>query len=391
MPDTKCNILLIGLSYFEGMASSTRVRNLLEPLVEKNCINVNNLIYKKDANGLTNRKGVLNSVNYYVIGSGKSNVFSVIPFIWNGIKFLQKNKSRTLKNILYNYDQPDIRNILFLLYARLIGYKIILDIVEDNRLYVTFPRLVTKIKTKSSVFFLNYCHFFTDGILAISSHLYNRMGKISKGKFPVYFIPITVNLNRFEKRPYQIPENFKIFYGGSFGEKDGLQYLIKAFENVSLQFKNVNLILTGKGSKHNMHLLSQLIDNSQVKERIVFKGYLSSDEYYKTINECDIFCVTRVNSEFANAGFPFKLGEFLATGKCVIATRIEEVSKYLRNNSNALLISPSSIKELGNAIIYLLENPEKITTLGMEGRKTAEHNFDSEKVSNDLFKIFKSL
>ncbi len=387
----KANIILLGVSYFDGMASSTRVRNLLEPLINQDYIKVSNLIYKKDANGLFENKGVISGINYCVIGFRKSNPFSVISFIWKGLRFLKKHKSRTQKNILYNYDNPDLRNIFFILYARLIGYKIILDIIEDNRYYTKFPRLLTRIKIKSSVFFIKYSRFFADGILTISNHLHKQMTKICKGKVPVHLIPITVNLKKFEKKTYLIPESFKIFYGGSFGSKDGLEFLIKAFEKTSLQFKNVNLILTGRGADHDMKPLYNLIENCQAKEKIIFKGYLSIDEYYKLINECDIFCMTRINSDFANAGFPFKLGEFLATGKSVIATSIGEISQYLSNNFNALLINPSSVEELTRALSYLLKNPQQIPVLGAEGRKTAEYYFDSEKVSMSLRSIFENL
>ena len=373
------------------MASSVRVRNLLEPLIKKNYVNVSNLIYEKDANGLPGTKGVLNNINYRVIGFRRSNPFSAIWFIWDGIRFITKNKLSSQKNILYNYDHPDIRNILFLFYGKLIGYKIILDIIEDNRYYTKFPRLLTKIKIKSSIFFIKRSQFFADGILAISDHLYKQMYKVSKGNIPIDFVPITVNLNKFEMRPYQIPKKFKIFYGGSFGEKDGLKYLINAFEKISLQFENSILILTGRGANHDMKPLYKLIDSSCVKEKIMFKGYLADDEYYKLINECDIFCMTRVNSKFANAGFPFKLGEFLATGKSVVATNVGEVSRYLSDNFNALLISPSSVEELVRALAHLLENPEQISVLGKEGRKTAEYYFDSEKISMKLFSIFMSL
>ena len=391
MKDNKYNVVIIGVSYFEGMASSTRVRNLFEPLINKNCITASNIIYQKNSGSLSVKKGILKNVRYRVIGFRKSNPFSAASFILNGAGFLRKQKLRQKKNILYSYDQPDLKNIFFLLYAKLIGYKIVLDIVEDNRYYTIFPRLLTKIKTRSSVFFFNHCRFFANAVINISAHLYDQTKKITRQKVPAYLIPVTVNMKKFEKITYGQLESFKIFYGGSFGKKDGLEYLIKAFENVYEEFKNVTLILTGKGSKDDMNFVLQLIENSTAKEKISFKGYLSSDEYYKLLNECDIFCVTRINSDFAKAGFPFKLGEFLATGKCVIATNLDEISKYLINNFNALLINPSSVEELTNALSYLLNNPEKIKLIGTEGRKTAEEYFDSEKVSQQLFEIFETL
>jgi glycosyltransferase involved in cell wall biosynthesis len=385
----KINVIILGVSYFDGMASSTRVRNLLEPLLTNNSISASNLIYQKDSKGLTQKEGLLSKVHYKVIGFRKSNPLSVISFTCHVIKFLKKNRLSRHRNILYNYDQPDLRNILLILYAKLIGFKVVLDIIENNRFSTNFPRFLTKIRVKSSIFLIEFAHLYADIVFAISDHLVAEMKKNTKGKIPVYLIPITVDLKYFPIKSYKIPEKFKIFYGGSFGEKDGLHNLIKALESVSLKFDNVNLILTGRGADCDMNLLQHLIDNSTIKEKIIFKGFLPSNEYYELMNECDIFCMTRVNSKFANAGFPFKLGEFLATGKSVIATTVGDIPKYLKNKFNAILITPSSSRELDESIQFLLNNPSYIPSLGREGRKTAENHFDSEKISAKIFSIFK--
>ncbi len=387
----KPNLIIIGVSFFDGMASSTRVRNLLRPLINKGLVTICNLIYKKDSNAITANEGIIDDVPYKVIGFSKSNPFSILTFTWNGIKFIKRNKKKEQKNIIYNYDQPDLRNIVLLMYAKLIGYKIVLDIIEDNRFYTTFPRLLTKIKIKSSIFFIKRAPLFANAIFAISHHIYQEMKKISKDKIDVYLIPITVNMEKFPIKKYYVPEEYTIFYGGSFGSKDGLENLIKAFEIVAKKHDNIKLVLTGRGADHDMIPLHNLITRSGVNDKIIFKGYLSSDDYYATMNECDIFCMTRINSQFANAGFPFKLGEFLATGRAVIATRIGEIEKYLVNNENALLIQPSSIDELSHALEHILQNPFLINDLGLEARKTAETYFDSEKVSSKLLSVFQNL
>ena len=91
--------------------------------------------------------------------------------------------------------------------------------------------------------------------------------------------------------PYQVPQKFKIFYGGSFGDKDGLHFLIEAFENVVEKFPDVSLVLTGRGASHDMKILFDLLERSKAKSKIIYKGYLSPEEYYEVINECDIFCM----------------------------------------------------------------------------------------------------
>jgi len=69
MSEQKYNITVMGVSCFDGMASSMRVRNLLEPLVAKNLVSVNNLIYQKDNKEPIGKEGVLNGITFKVMGS----------------------------------------------------------------------------------------------------------------------------------------------------------------------------------------------------------------------------------------------------------------------------------------------------------------------------------
>jgi len=380
--------MVMGVSCFDGMASSTRVRNLFAPLVEKKLIVANNLVYQTDTRALTEKNGRLNEINYKVIGFKLNNPFSIFSFWSGGISFLRKSKLKGYKNIIYNYNYPDLKNIVILLFGKMMGYKIIFDIIEDNR-FEAHVNFINRLRLKTSLVLFKISRWFTNAYVAISDHLFKRAGEIAKGKVPVYLIPITVNLNYFQKNNYVPRKELKIFYGGSFGAKDGLEYLISAFDEVSKADSDIKLILTGMGNKQDLEKIQTQINQSAAKDRVIFMGFLSTEDYYATLNSCDIFCMTRVNSQFANAGFPFKLGEFLASGKGVIATKVGDVSNYL-NDSNALLISPNSVNELTEALLTFIKNPAKINSLGAEARRTAEMHFDSEQVSMKLLSIFES-
>lgn len=389
MSEKKYNIVIMGVSCFDGMASSMRVRNLIEPLVAKNLITVGNLIYQKDNKEPIGKAGKKNNIAYKVIGFRLKNPFSVFSFVFGGLGFLRKNKIKGHKNILYNYNYPDVKNIFFILYAKIIGYKIVFDIIEDNS-YQAHVGFINKMRLKSSVLLFKYCRYFADSMIGISEHLYKLVRTTTEDKIPSYLIPVTVNLAYF-KTPGEThtPEKpVKIFYGGSFGGKDGLEYLISAFDEVSLVHENIELIFTGIGHKLDMERVFAQIDKVKHKNRILYKGFLSTDEYYRTLNECDIFCMTRVNSKFANAGFPFKLGEFLASGKAVVATSVGDVPNYLFSDINAIVVQPNSVDDLIDALLQLIENPEKRKRLGAEARKTAEKCFDSDKVGLKLLDIF---
>ena len=391
MSEQKYNITVMGVSCFDGMASSMRVRNLLEPLVAKNLVSVNNLIYQKDNKEPIGKEGVLNGITFKVIGFSLKNVFSVFGFVFGGFSFIRKSKKKGYKNIIYNYNYPDIKNIWFILYARMVGYKVIFDVIEDNN-YQAHVGFINKFRIKTSLFLFKYCRHFADAMIGISEHLYKLNRTTTEDKIPSYLIPVTVNLKYF-KNEAAVPvkkENIKIFYGGSFGEKDGLEYLIDAFDEVSRVHDNVELIFTGIGHQQDMDKIFARIEKVKNRNRIIYKGFLATDEYYRVLNECDIFCMTRINSKFANAGFPFKLGEFLASGKAVIATNVGDVPNYLFNDINALLVNPNSAEEIIDALLLLIEDPDKRKALGTEARKTAERCFDSDTVGMRLLTIFEA-
>jgi glycosyltransferase involved in cell wall biosynthesis len=88
----------------------------------------------------------------------------------------------------------------------------------------------------------------------------------------------------------------------------------------------------------------------------------------------------RTRTQYAGAGFPFKLGEFLASGKPTIATRIGDVGLYLQDRVNALLVEPDSVESIMEALRFVLDNPDRSIEIGVRGRDIATHFFDTRVV-----------
>jgi glycosyltransferase involved in cell wall biosynthesis len=385
---TKMNVLILGIPYFEGMAGSMRVRNLVEPLLEKGSVDVSNLIFTKGKLPEISQ-GTNENIRFRKIHLEESSIKSIFSFIYSGCSFIRSSRKKNAKNILYSYDSPDIKSIFLLLYAKILGFKILYDIVEDNRFVTAYSGLANRVRIKTSLYIMKATPLIANSVIAISSHLEKRMRELSRNKLPVVLIPITVNFKFFSRESKESNGPVKIFYGGSFGEKDGLKYLIKGFEIVARDHKNVVLILTGKGEVTNdFNEIMHLVKTSAYAEQIDYRGYLTIKEYYEVLNECDVFCMTRNNSVYANAGFPFKLGEFLASGKAVIATNVGDVSTYLKDGVNALLIRPESADEIAGAINRIITQPSLIKQLGEEARKTADKHFNSDVLSLQLLKVF---
>ncbi len=389
----KIHVLIIGVAYIGTMASAMRIRNLIDPLINKLGIKFSNLIFPSPPKKLNKYQGYKNKVLYQVIDYNIFNLLSIVSFFIQGCLFIHRNRKTKFKNILYVYQYPNIENIVFILFAKLIKYKVVFDIVEDFNYVDDFKSLKGKFKTQSALFFFKKIKRIADGCCAISYHVESLLRKISNNKFPVQLIPISVNLSDFPKIKIDSKQcnTTTFFYGGSFGENDGIECLLNAFAIVAETHKNVRLILTGAGADRHINKLKELLEKNQYKKKISYLGYLPCKEYFQVLNECNVMCMCRINSPFANAGFPFKLGEYLATSKTVIATNIGDVPKYLTHMKNSILVEPENEYSIAQAMIFCVQNPEECEKIGTNGRKVVEESFDSIRISEKLLEFFQIL
>jgi len=376
------HILVFGIPLYEGMAGSVRVRNLIEPISKRIGGNISNLYFSLQAENLKVVKGN----KFLEINLNFKSFTSIINYLKSSMKFIGTQYSSEEKNIFYLYETPDLKTIFPLVYAKIRGYKIVVDIVEDNSFAASFGGFVNQIRIKSGGFILDNFQFLIDLNIVISSHLRNLVLGANKDVNKVLYIPVTMDISKYPIKPAKTTKATRIFYGGSFGKKDGLESLILAFEKICSQFPDTQLILTGKGeNKQDFEEIMSLIKISSFRHQIDYKGFLTSAQYHEALNSCDIFCVIRNNSSAANTGFPSKLAEYLATGRAVIVSDVGDVSTFLQDKVNALLIRPDSVEDLEFSIKYLIENPEKVDEIGFEGRKVAINSFNNLVESEKLF------
>lgn len=386
MKKKKINIVIVGVSYFSSSVSAMRVRNLFTPLTLREDISIKNLIISTPQmeNQIENQTKNEN-IEFRVVTYNLFNIFSVFNFFLKSLLAIKQMKQKEFDNILYVYGYPDLEKIFIIIFSKIFNYKVLFDIIEDNFTISDYKSLKGRIRNYSALFFINRISSLADGAIAISSHIKEQLENISKKQIPVELVPISVDFINFPSIMATNNDDVKLFYGGSFGEKDNIELLLDAFETVTQTFDNVKIIMTGKGAERHMNKLYRLIEKNSSKDKIIFKGFLPLKDYYNTLNDCDIMCVTRSNSAFANGGFPFKLGEYLASGKAVIASDVSDIKYYLKDKINCILIRPDSKDDLVKAIETLITDRDLRIKIGEEGRRTARKYFDNYVVTNTFF------
>jgi len=381
-------------TYPHGMAGTKRIQHAIDALKGNSEVSVRVLIQRQSSK--TNvLSGIYEGTPYDTIMGDllRAKMVVMLPLLWiKTICSIRKAWRDDCKNIIHYYGPLSFESIVPLYYSRNLGYRIVFDIVEDvDAARVISNSIYHRIKMHSLARLSSRTMDLASGIVVISSRLESKYHGLVRGCIPVYLRPISVDLDRFPNVSSWMNVSVSLFYAGSFGKKDGIPVLIDAFEKVAERRHNVRLVLSGIGDHEAMRALSSCIESSPYKERIEYKGYLNEQAYYALLNSIDIPCMSRIAIEYAHAGFPFKLGEFLATGKPVIASKVSDINNFLKNKYNAILVEPGDSDDLAAAVEYLIDHPDAAAAIGKQGREVARSLFDYRTQGESLLSFLEKL
>lgn len=206
-------------------------------------------------------------------------------------------------------------------------------------------------------------------------------------------LPMTVDLDRFQSSNEPLPEfvsPYIAFVGVMNNAKDGVDILIRAFNKIKNHFPSYKVYLVGAWNYDTLiHL--QLIKEFALEERVFWmKEY--DRKHIPNINcNADLLVLPRPDSKQAQGGFPTKLGEYLATGNPVCATRVGEIPDYLVDNESVFFAEPGSVESFAEAMERALGDIVNAKRVGLNGKKVAEKCFNKDVQAKKLFEFLREL
>jgi glycosyltransferase involved in cell wall biosynthesis len=189
-----------------------------------------------------------------------------------------------------------------------------------------------------------------------------------------------------------ISESTLVFtFIGTFGDWHGidiLAYAIKKFVEEyldQLEKYNIRFLLIGDGSA--MPLIKSILNENKYMKYVILTGIINQDQAAAYLAISDIFLSPHVNNRDGSRffGSPTKLFEYMAMGKPIIASNLEQIGQVLKTSLNAdnlpespsplpdseelaVLCEPGNINHLINAFLFLTKNPEWRKQLGKNAR-----------------------
>ena len=187
-----------------------------------------------------------------------------------------------------------------------------------------------------------------DGVIAISRLLEQHYK--DKG-IPVVRIP---GIHDVDKLPFRLElknrDELNLIFGGNvFGGKEQFSELLVAIDKVrDSTEKRIFLHIYGSSEEE---IVASLDDDARrsaktLSESIVFHGRVSQAEMAVACKENDFGVFFRPDRRSSHAGFPTKLGEYLAAGTPLITNDTGDISLVLENEKNGYMVKDMSAESI---------------------------------------------
>jgi glycosyltransferase involved in cell wall biosynthesis len=231
-----------------------------------------------------------------------------------------------------------------------------------------------------------------DYIMPITTYLssmYRRNGR----RKPIFLNPIIVNTAEFsfvKNAKFQSVRN--LLYCGNLDHAREMELLVKSFSLVVKHKSDLKLRIVGGYSSirkaHQKHSkLKSLCSKLGINDSVIFTGNISHSSVLKHYAGSDMFLLPRPYEAYSLAGFPSKLGEYLASGKPVVTTGTGDIPMYLEDGHTAYIVDMDNESAFSEKIATAIED-DRSNEIGAAGAEAAEKYFSIQATTRRISNFF---
>lgn len=303
---------------------------------------------------------------------------------------------------LFKKFQPDVLHVQYvapgalpIVAGKLAGIK---------KIFATVHQPYTLSHGRFSKVILRFASKLTDNFMAVSQSAeqswFGSAALISnvEGVLPRHFtLYNTVNVGELKKIA-EVPSNYSGFiesYPFAAGKtiigtvsrmryEKGIDLLIEAFYNVSIENQDLILLLIGDGP--DIETLKEKVQTLKLESKVIFFG---GADWLKAMKLMSVMNIVVVPSRFE--GFGLTAAEAKAIGKPLIVADNFGLSEIVINNEDGLTFESGNASGLSKALELYLKNKQMAADYSKKGQVNAELLFDWPAFVDNIKKLYKSL
>ncbi len=189
---------------------------------------------------------------------------------------------------------------------------------------------------------------------------------------------------------YGLAGHLVVGFIGSFTRWHGVETLFDAAVSSIQRESGLRFLMIGEGDLRSA-LLRRAADLG-LEQSIIFTGLVPHSDAPRYLAACDILVSPHLGFEDGTKffGSPTKLFEYMAMGKPIIASRLEQIGEVIRDGENGLQMTPGDVSQLAVQILNLARDRELRTRLGAAARQEAVQRYTWKANVDRILKSFET-
>lgn len=130
--------------------------------------------------------------------------------------------------------------------------------------------------------------------------------------------------------------------------------------------------------KHRVKLLiyghkvsNDFLIKNNLQDIIVQCGFVDFSKESNKLSAVDVFILYKPDSVISNAGWPNKLGDYMAVGRPIIVTPYGDITSFVKDNPEGFIVINRDENEINKVLNDILEGKYNIKYMGETNRKVA--------------------
>ncbi len=211
----------------------------------------------------------------------------------------------------------------------------------------------------------------------------NKIRVVYLGKSDVFKPVKDGDVLRRVKRRYRLPEEFLLYVGG-FSLHKNLYALLESLVMLRIEYKlDIPLVIVGKLDSFFFDSLQERIDSLNLKERVIFTGFVPLDDLPAIYTLCKAFVFPSLYE-----GFGLPVLEALSCGTPVACSDVSSLPEVA--GKSAVYFDPKSIESIAYALNKIISSDEIQERLRVLSLKQAE-KFSWEKTATETIQIYEMI
>ena len=175
------------------------------------------------------------------------------------------------------------------------------------------------------------------------------------------------------RQKFHLQDKKVVGFIGTFGQWHGVEELAKAivlfFARHNDWSDRVRFLLIGTGILFDN--VKKIIEQGKCSDKVIMAGLVPQNKSPQYLAACDVFVSPHIPNPDGTHffGSPTKLFEYMAMGKGIVASDLEQIGDILEDEMTAKLVKPGDVENLADGIFELLDDEDLCRQMGTNARK----------------------